>query len=142
MRACLFRTAVLVIASIGLAACATTSQDQELTGGIFGPALSPAKMDEAITAAEAHPLGSEANPVRTSMPAGERAYIARLRCSDDRAPEIVSRGSTGTGPFGNILDLYSVRCTSGTPATAEFYMDMYHDHVETRPVPGFTIVAP
>jgi len=142
MRTKLFRTAALAAASLALAACATASQDQELKGGLFGPALSPGAMNRAIEAAQAHPLGSEANPVRSAMPPGERAYIARLRCSDGNAPEIVSRGSTGVGPFGNILDNYSVRCVSGTPATASIYMDMYHDHVETRAVPGFTIVAP
>ena len=142
MRTSLLRTAVLVAASIGLVACATASQDQELTGGLFGPAYSPQEMERRIAGAQALPLGSEANPVRASMPPGERAYIARLRCSDGRAPEIVSRGSTDVGPFGNILDLYSVRCASGTPATAEIYIDMYHDHVETRAVSGFTIVAP
>jgi len=135
------RWSLLVAVSLGLAACAT-AQDDELTGGLFGPALSPAKMDKAIAAAQAHPLGSEANPIRSAMPPGERAYIARLRCSSGSAPEIASRGSTGIGPFGNILDLYSVRCASGTPATSQIYMDMYHDHVETQPVPGFTIVAP
>jgi len=138
MRAGLLGIAIL---AAGLAACAT-AQDREPTGGIFGPALSPAKMQQAITAAQAHPLGSEANPIRSTMPPGERAYIARLRCSSGSAPEIVSRGSTGDGPFGNILDLYSLRCASGTPATAEIYMDMYHDHVEAQPVPGFAIVAP
>ena len=135
--------AAAVAATIGLGGCASTApQDQELTGGLFGPAYSPAEMQRRIDAAQAHPLGSEANPVRSSMPPGERAYIARLRCSDGKAPEIVSRGSTGTGPFGNILDLYSLRCAGGTPATAEVYMDMYHDHVEARAIPGFTIVAP
>lgn len=142
MRALLLKAAVAMAASIGLTACATASQDQKLTGGLFGPAFSPAEMERKIAAAQAHPLGSEANPVRAAMPPGQRAYIARLRCSDGRAPEIVSRGSTGTGPFGNILDLYSVRCASGTPATAEIYIDMYHDHVETRAIPGFRIVTP
>ena len=142
MRSRRLATTLLAAATIGLAACATTSQDEELTGGIFGPAFSPAKMEQAIAAAQAHPLGSEANPVRSAMPPGERAYIARLRCSDGNAPEIVSRGSTGDGPYGNILDRYSLRCASGTPSTAALYMDMYHDHVETRPAPGFTIVAP
>jgi len=142
MRTFLFPGAVLILASLGLAGCATASRDEALTGGLFGPAYGPAEMEKRIAAAAAQPLGSEANPVRAAMPPGERAYIARLRCSDGQAPEIVTRGSTGTGPFGNILDLYHLRCAAGTPATAEIYIDMYHDHVETRAVPGFTIVAP
>jgi hypothetical protein len=142
MRVFLLQAALVIAASAGFSGCATASQDQELSGGLFGPAFSPAEMEKKIAAAQAHPLGSEANPVRASMPPGERAYIARLRCSNGQAPEIVSRGSTGTGPFGNILDLYSLRCAAGTPATAEIYIDMYHDHVETQAVPGFAIVAP
>ena len=142
MRTFVIPAALLIGASLGLAGCATASQDEALTGGIFGPAYSPAEMEKRIAAAATQPLGSEANPVRASMPPGERAYIARLRCSDGQAPEILGRGSTGTGPFGNILDLYNVRCAAGTPATAKIYIDMYHDHVETQAVPGFTIVAP
>lgn len=77
------------------------------------------------------------------MPTGERGYLARLRCSNGQMPEFERRGSVGTGPFGNILDLYNVRCTAGTPAQSEVYMDMYFgEYVETRAVPGFTIVMP
>ncbi len=138
-----FRLSLLLAAALGLAACATASQDDELTGGIFGPALTPADMDKAIAAAGAHPLGSEQNPVRVSMPVGERAYLGRLRCSNGAAPAFERGGSVGTGPYGNILDVYSVRCAAGTPAESAVYMDMYHgDYIEARPVPGFTIVAP
>jgi hypothetical protein len=128
-------------ASLGLSACATP-QDEELTGGIFGPALSPSEMEKAFAAAEAHPLGSEQNPVRVNMPPGERAYLDRLRCSDGSAPQHERGGSVGVGPFGNILDVYDVKCATSTPASSYVYMDMYHDHVEVRPVSGFTIAAP
>lgn len=99
-------------------------------------------MGKAIAAAAAHPLGSEQNPVRVNMPQGERNYLERLRCSDGNAPAFERGGSVGTGPFGNILDVYNVRCLTGTPATSSVYMDMYHgDYLENRPVPGFTIRA-
>jgi hypothetical protein len=136
-----FRLSLFIAASIGLAACAT-AKDAQLTGGIFGPALSPSKMKKAIAAADAHPLGSEQNPIRGSDPAGERAYLQRLRCSDGSAPEFERGGSVGVGPFGNILDVYDVRCATGTPASSSVYMDMYHRHVEVRPIAGFTISAP
>jgi hypothetical protein len=73
------------------------------------------------------------------MPVGERAYLARLRCSDGNAPAFERAGSVGAGPYGKIMDLYHLKCLTGQPATASVYMDMYHDHVEDRPVPGFTI---
>lgn len=85
-----------------------------------------------------HPLGSARNPVRVGGPAGERAYLARLRCEDGRYPEFERGGSTGVGPYGYILDVYSVNCPSGQKASV--FMDMYHSTIkEDRPVPGFTI---
>ena len=85
-------------------------------------------------------LGSKENPVRCKMPAGERAYLNRLRCSDGKAPTYSRIGSFGVGPHGNILDGYNVKCEEKDPVTV--FMDMYHDHVEKDPVPGFTIVEP
>jgi hypothetical protein len=137
--------AAIAVASLAIAGCATasSSQDDVLKGGLFGPAMSPAEMEKAIAAAAAHPLGSEQNPVRVNMPPGERGYLERLRCSDGNAPAFERGGSVGTGPFGNILDVYDVRCLTGTPATSSVYMDMYHgDYVESRAVPGFSIKAP
>jgi hypothetical protein len=97
-------------------------------------------LSAAIDRAGAHPLGSPENPVRVSMPAGQRAYLSRLRCADAQAPGFVRAGSVGVGPFGNIVDLYQVTCEGSQPAEAEVYMDMYHSgHVEDRPVTGFTI---
>lgn len=83
-------------------------------------------------------LGSQTNPVRCSGPPGERAYLNRLRCSDGKAPAYHRLGSYGKGPYDHILDGYSVKCEEKDPATV--FMDMYHDHVEKEPVPGFTIV--
>jgi hypothetical protein len=76
--------------------------------------------------------------VRVGGPAGERAYLARLRCEDGRYPEFEREGSAGIGPWGYILDVYSVNCASGQKASV--FMDMYHSrHQENRSVAGFTI---
>jgi hypothetical protein len=89
--------------------------------------------------AAAFPLGSEQNPIRADMPEGQRAYLERLRCSDGNAPAFERGGNVGLGPYGKIVDVYNVKCLTGQPATASVYIDMYHNHVEDRPVPGFTI---
>jgi hypothetical protein len=102
--------------------------------------MTPAELKKAIAAAQAYPLGSKENPIRSDMPAGERAYLERLRCSDGNAPAFERAGSVGTGPYGGILDLYNLRCLSGQPATSSVYVDMYHsNYAEDEPVPGFTI---
>lgn len=98
------------------------------------------KLRTAIATAQAHPLGSEKNPVRARGPEGERAYLARLRCADGTAPAFERLGSTGIGPYHNILDLYAVQCAGAVPLSV--YFDMYHKHLEPAPVPGFTIIAP
>ncbi|MET0370426.1 MAG: hypothetical protein ABW039_03510 [Sphingobium sp.] len=100
--------------------------------------LSREELEKAIRNADAHPLGSDKNPVRVSSPAGERAYLSRLICADGRHPGFERGGSTGMGPFGTILDVYAVDCANAP--TVSVYMDMYHsDYVEVRAVPGFTI---
>lgn len=106
-------------------------------------AMKGKKLEKAILKADAHPFGSEQNPVRAAQPQGQRAYLARLRCADGKAPAFDRNGSMGIGVFGNIIDSYSVRCTDSEPANSTVYLDMYHaGHVETRAVPGFTIAAP
>lgn len=103
-------------------------------------ALQGKKLESAIRKAEESPLGSQANPVRVSMPAGQRAYLARLRCSDGQAPRFERHGNAGPGPFGNIVDIYAVECQGGTPASSTVFMDMYHrGFAESRAVPGFTV---
>lgn len=100
------------------------------------------KLEKAIEKADAHPLGSEKNPIRAAMPQGQRAYLAQLRCSDGKAPDFNRIGNMGIGAFGNIVDAYSLRCEGGEPATTTVYMDMYHaGYRETRAPTGFTLVA-
>lgn len=90
-----------------------------------------------ITAAEAHPLGSKQNPVRASGPGGEHAYLKRLRCEDRSRPAVGRRSSMGIGPFGRMLDGYRLKCGR---TESIVHLDMYHDHVESRPAAGFRIV--
>jgi hypothetical protein len=134
------RALLIVGTAFALAGCATAQSDEALLEDMFAPVPAERiRSVEADAAAAGIPLGSEKNPVRTSMPAGERAYLERLRCSDGNAPAFHRSGSVGEGPYGKIMDRYELTCLTGQPATASVYMDMYHDHVEDRPVPGFTI---
>lgn len=102
-------------------------------GGLEGKAL-----EDAIEKAKASPLGSKDNPVRADGPAGQRAYLDRLRCDEGRKPTYFRAGSVGSGPFGYIVDAYQVKCP-GAAAEVTIYMDMYHDYEEGAPVPGFTM---
>ena len=106
--------------------------------GVKPPGLRGAELEAAVVAAAPFALGSLQNPVRTRGIAGQRAYLARLRCPDRKRPKVLGRGLGPPSPFGGVGDSYGVTC-AGTRHQIE--MDMYHDHVEPRPVPGFTIVA-
>ena len=102
--------------------------------------LAPGQDDlaEAIAAAQAHPLGSLANPVRVGGPEGERAYLARLRCAEGGAPRIGPRGEGGVDAFGTIASRYPLTCAAGT---VQLHFDMYHEeHVEDRAPAGFTLL--
>ena len=137
---------VLFVAS--LFAVAAPAAGQELGARTASPqshlpasGLAPGEDDlaAAITAAEAHPLGSLANPIRVGGPNGERAYLLRLRCADRSVPRIGERGDGGVDAFGTLASVYPVTCASGT---VQLYFDMYHEeHVEDRPPAGLTIVA-
>ena len=107
----------------------------------LGMAPDPDAVRRAVAAAEAHPLGSDRNPVRVGGPPGERAYIARLRCADGTPPRVGQRGSAGIGVFGSIIDIYPLDCGDSAPGRVSLVMDMYHSaHREDRAPPGFTIL--
>jgi len=138
---------MLVLASAGLVGSSAHSQnkntDKDFACMLMGSCMSPAELKKAIAAAQAFPLGSKNNPVRSDMPRGEEAYLKRLRCSDGTAPKFDRAGDVGPGPYGGILDLYEVRCASGQPAKSDVYVDMYHPgYQEPQPVQGFAIVPP
>lgn len=129
--------------ALACAGCATTSaSDDGFALMMSGQSAAQGRaLERALEAAAAHPLGSRENPVRASMPVGQHAYLARLRCADGRAPQFERDGNLGPGVYGNIIDSYSVRCANSQPGEATIIMDMYHrGHVEQRPVPGFAIV--
>jgi hypothetical protein len=118
----------------------TTAADMRAMYKELGsPGLEGAALQKAIADADKSPLGSEKNPIRVNMPAGERYYLGRLRCLDKATPAFNRSGSVGIGPYGYILDLYAVTCPGKAPV--QVYMDMYHDQPEARPVPGFTVIS-
>lgn len=130
----------MTLTTIALAATAAALIAAHPACAQYFDGLKGKKLRTAIATAQAHPLGSENNPVRAKGPEGERAYLARLRCTDGNAPAFERQGSTGIGPYHNILDLYTVQCIGAAPLSV--YIDMYHKHAEPAPVPGFTIIAP
>lgn len=90
------------------------------------------------TVSDPYTLGTIENPVKVRGPAGERAYLERLRCADGLAPDYDRRGSGFGEADGHIVDFYEVTCSGTSPAT--IVLDMYHGNGENRPVPGFSIV--
>lgn len=137
-----FACAAAVVA-LSLAGCVTPSSSpgdlsfEDLTGG--GRAKG-ADLHARIAKASSQPLGSQANPVRVNMPAGQHAYLRRLRCADGSAPGFERVGSFGPGVFGSIIDGYKVACAGGDPKPGVLSMDMYHpDHDETAAPPGYTL---
>ena len=78
--------------------------------------------------------------MRADMPAGQRAYLARLRCNDGAPPTWSRVGNLGSGVFGSIVDQYDLRCEGAHPPRTIIVMDMYFKgHVEARPIDGFKI---
>jgi hypothetical protein len=117
---------------------APTATPEEMLGQM-DQAASEAEMQRLIAEAAAFPLGSVDNPVRVGGPQGERAYLARLRCSDGSAVRLGARNDSGVGAFGTVTGAYTVSC-GGT--TRRIVFDMYHEeHVENRAPPGFTIAG-
>jgi hypothetical protein len=127
---------LLLLAGVPAAAQETNAAAEMMQS--LGGGLSGERLRAAIDKAAASPLGSRENPVRADIPQGERAYLARLRCTDGSRPGFQRVGSMGSGPFGYIVDGYAVSCPGAAPVAV--HMDMYHRHVETAAVPGFTIV--
>lgn len=135
------RTIWMMAALLGTAGCASAPENDMSDLMSFMGAVSPAESARVAARLADKPLGSDRNPVRADMPAGQRAYLARLRCANGRAPTFNRIGSMGAGPYGSIMDAYSVICAGSSPAESVVHMDMYHaGHVEAAAVPGFTIV--
>lgn len=50
------------------------------------------------------------NPIPVRAPAGERAYLCRLRCACGEPFVFHRPGSVGPGPDGHTLDVYELLC--------------------------------
>lgn len=117
-----------------LSGCATSDESDE---DAFDLAQAMRVYQTPPSVAVTGDLGTMANPVRVLMPEGERAYLHRLRCDNGGPPTFERQGSGGIGPYGKIVDIYSVECPN---KSAIVYMDMYHCTEESLAVPGFEIV--
>jgi hypothetical protein len=132
---------MMMFLSIALAAQTTTPPIGQRAAQ---PAVAPAASlipdpdrDPVIAAAAAFPLGSMENPIRVGGPGGERAYLARLRCTDGSAPRLGARSDKGEGAFGSLVAAYRLQCGA---SAADLVIDMYHEeHVENRAPPGVAI---
>lgn len=135
------RSVWMLAAVIAVAGCASGGDDASDFVSMMG-GVGPTEAARIAPRLADKPLGSAGNPVRADMPPGQRAYLARLRCSDGRAPTFGRIGSMGAGPYGSIIDAYQVDCAAGaTPASSVVHLDMYHPgYSEAAAVPGFTIV--
>ena len=103
-----------------------------------GAGNTDAEMEQAIAAANAHPLGTAANPIRVGGPEGAQAYLATLRCADGKSPRIGAARQGGVGAFGSVLQLYPLDCGSAAPGRIELNVDLYQEeHKETRAAAGF-----
>lgn len=124
-----------------LASTGASAQEDDLAALLgSGGRVSGEALEARIAKAAEYPLGSRENPVRVNMPDGQRSYLRRLRCANGAPPDFSRSGSAGPGPFGSIVDAYSVTCRGSEPAQSVIFMDMYHPtHDETRAPPGFTM---
>lgn len=138
---------LLILAAALIAIPATAQQPprkespapRELLEGI-GSGNSDAALEQAIAAAAAHPLGTLENPIRVAGPEGERAYLARLRCADGRAPAIGARAPAGVGAYGSLVDSYPLDCGAAAPGKVSLVLDKYHEeHPEQGAPSGFQI---
>jgi hypothetical protein len=90
-----------------------------------------------IALADSHPLGTSENPIRVAGPAGERAYLAHLRCADGTAIRIGARHEAGIGAYGSVVGAYDVTCGGNS---GRMVFDMYQEEfVESRAPAGFTL---
>jgi hypothetical protein len=139
---------VLVLAAAVITATTATAQQppreespapRALLEGI-GAGNSDAALEQAIAAAAAHPLGTLENPVRVAGPEGERAYLARLRCADGRAPAIGTRTAAGVGAYGSLVDAWPLDCGAAAPGKVSLILDKYHEeHPEQGAPAGFQV---
>ena len=93
----------------------------------------------AVFAEQAEPeFGAAGNPVKTQGLDGASEYIDSLDCENGAIPEYKHESTSETGPSGNKLDRYILRCEADSVQMFTIYLDPNHDKTDTRPVKGFT----
>ena len=140
------RNALILLAAISFGATASAKPPRlespaplDVIAAV-GEGNSDAALQQSIAAANAHPLGTAANPVRVAGPEGAQAYVGRLRCSDGSAAKIGTRRDGGVGAYGSIVHLYPVDCGAAAPGKVDLVVDIYHEeNVETRAPAGFRL---
>lgn len=144
MRCALLFSATIL--SLATAASATPPREESPAPKALltpGQGSSDAELAREEAAANAFPLGTLKNPIRVGGPEGERAYLARLRCADGRAPKVGAKREGGVGAFGSVTDAVTLDCGAAAPGKAELILDIYNEeHVENRAPAGFTIAQP
>ncbi|HEX4736057.1 MAG TPA: hypothetical protein VH331_00690 [Allosphingosinicella sp.] len=116
-----------------------TARPETSMAGIGGGS-SDAEVAQELAAAANFPVGSLQNPVRVAGPEGERAYLARLRCTDGAIPRVGAQRPGGTDGFGNVADLAPVDCGGAAPAHADILIDLYQEeHVLEAAPAGFQL---
>jgi hypothetical protein len=118
----------------------TAPPEQSMAG--IGGGSSDAEIARAEAAAAAYPLGSLQNPVRVGGPDGERAYVARLRCADGKAPRPGIPRHAGTDPYGSVADMVPLDCGSAAPGRTEIAVDLYFEEHRENAAPGGFTLAP
>ena len=110
---------------------------RDLLAGMGG-GNSDAELQQSIAAANAHPLGTSANPIRVAGPDGAHAYVSRLRCADGSAVKVGPSRDGGVGAYGSVVLLYPLDCGAAAPGRVDLLVDIYHEeNVETRAPAGF-----
>jgi len=106
--------------------------------------LSDDEYDRQVSLAQASPIGSADNPVRTGLilpGLTEETYLDWLRCSDGTKPTYeLANNDAGTSPYNAIMMTYSVRCRSGKPLETLVHIDQFHTNLDQPALPGFSIV--
>ncbi|MBV9929552.1 MAG: hypothetical protein JO013_01245 [Alphaproteobacteria bacterium] len=116
----------------------TAPPEQSLAG--IGGGSSDAALASAEAAAARFPLGTLQNPVRVGGPEGERAYVARLRCADGKAPRMGIPRPGGADGYGSVADLVPLDCGAAAPGRTEIAVDLYfEEHREERAPDGFAL---
>ena len=116
----------------------TAPPEQSMAG--IGAGSSDAEIARIEAATAAFPFGSLQNPVRVGGPEGERAYVARLRCADGKAPRQGIPHHGGADTYGSVADLVPLDCGAAAPGRTEIAVDVYfEEHREDRAPDGFTL---